>query len=113
MPIKEIENIDFIAEENTFMKFIHREHNIFEKDNIKRERQTYIEITSVINKNQFKRVKSGSTSRESKKTRVLTEVFNNQLNLSSKYVSNPAVHGLCVIDYCLLYCVFCFILKCN
>ena len=49
MPIKEIENIDFIAEENTFMKFIHREHNIFEKDNIKRERQTYIEITSVIN----------------------------------------------------------------
>ncbi|MCG9816919.1 hypothetical protein LHK32_13090 [Staphylococcus argenteus] len=40
MPIKEIENIDFIAEENTFMKFIHREHNIFEKDNIKRERQT-------------------------------------------------------------------------
>ena len=23
MPIKEIENIDFIAEENTFMKFIH------------------------------------------------------------------------------------------
>ena len=32
MPIKEIENIDFIAEENTFMKFIHREHNIFEKE---------------------------------------------------------------------------------
>lgn len=57
MPIKEIENIDFIAEENTFMKFIHREHNIFEKDNIKRERQTYIEITSVINKNQFKKSK--------------------------------------------------------
>lgn len=86
MPIKEIENIDFIAEENTFMKFIHREHNIFEKDNIKRERQTYIEITSVINKNQFKRVKSGSTSRESKKTRVLTEVFNNQFNTLNNFI---------------------------
>ena len=48
IPIKEIENIDFINEENTFMKFIHSEHNILENDNIKRERQSYIEITSVI-----------------------------------------------------------------
>ena len=41
MPIKEIENIDFIAEENTFMKFIHREHNIFEKITLK-ERDKHI-----------------------------------------------------------------------
>ncbi len=34
MQIKKIENIDVIAEENTIMKFSHREHNIFEKDNI-------------------------------------------------------------------------------
>ncbi|WP_241497900.1 hypothetical protein [Mammaliicoccus lentus] len=70
IPIKEIENIDFINEENIFMKFIHSEHNILENDNIKRERQSYIEITSVISHTKFKKVKFESTSRESKKIKL-------------------------------------------
>ena len=52
------------------MKFIHSEHNILENDNIKRERQSYIEITSVISHTKFKKVKFESTSRESKKIKL-------------------------------------------
>lgn len=86
IPIKEIENIDFINEENTFMKFIHSEHNILENDNIKRERQSYIEITSVISHIKFKKVKFESTSRESKKNKIITEIFNKQLHTLNNFI---------------------------
>ncbi|HHM3155007.1 MULTISPECIES: HEPN domain-containing protein [Staphylococcus] len=80
IPINEFENIDFINEENTFIIFNHLEDNVLENDNIKRDRKTYVEITSIIKHNQFKKLKSNSTSRESKKSNSLTEIFNKQFN---------------------------------
>ena len=53
IPINEFENIDFINE-NTFIIFNHLEDNVLENDNIKRDRKTYVEITSIIKHNQFK-----------------------------------------------------------
>lgn len=68
------------------MKFIHSEHNILENDNIKRERQSYIEITSVISHTKFKKVKFESTSRESKKNKIITEIFNKQLHTLNNFI---------------------------
>lgn len=66
MPLKESENIDFITEENTFMIFSNLEEEFLEKGIIKQYRKSYVEITSIINHKQFNKLKSNSTSRESK-----------------------------------------------
>lgn len=78
IPINEIENINFINENNTFITLNHRKHNVMEKDNIKRNRQSYIELTSIIKHKKFKKIKLNSSSRESKQSEVLTDIFNQQ-----------------------------------
>lgn len=80
MPIKESENIDFITEENTFMIFSNLEEEFLEKGIIKQYRKSYVEITSIINHKQFNKLKSNSTSRESRQSKMITEIFNKQFN---------------------------------